>query len=223
MRSFVLAILFAGSALAQGFHFGVKGGVPATRYFETGRSGARNRSAEYSAATRRYTVGVATEWRFANLGWEVDALYKRMGYVGITTFFADPSGIRTTSAFDVKGHSWEFPLLAKYRFGSAVTPFVSGGAVLRYIGPVRARGERTVENLITRTTTREPIDTGEPSDLRKRFYPGLTAGAGVELDVGRIRLLPELRYTRWTANIAGAGGLLRFQPNQVDFLLGILF
>lgn len=105
----------------------------------------------------------------------------------------------------------------------AARPYVTGGAVLRYIGPVRARGEQTVEDLIARTTVHAPIDTTEPSDLRKRLYPGLTAGGGVEFGSRRWRLLPEFRYTRWTANIAGPGGTLRFSPNQAEFLLGLLF
>ena len=62
-----------------------------------------------------------------------------------------------------------------------------------------------------------------PSDLRKRFYPGLAAAAGIELGHGRLRWLPEFRYTRWTANIAGPSGPLRFNPNQAEFLLGLRF
>ena len=112
---------------------------------------------------------------------------------------------------------------AKYRFGRGVRPYIAGGGVLRYIGPVRARGQLTVVDLINRTTTHEPIDTSDPSDLRKRVYPGLVAAGGIEFGLGRLRLLPELRYTHWTANIAGPGGVLRFAPNQVEFLLGLLF
>ena len=208
----------------EGLHFGVKGGVPATRYFETGRTANRNGSSEYSAATRRYTVGLSAEWRFTEkFGLELDLLYKRMGYVGIVSYFASSTGVLTTSAFDAKGNSWDFPLLAKYRFGRAVHPYVAGGGVLRYIGPIRARGQQTVENLVTRTTTRVPIDTTEPTDVRKRLYPGLTAAGGIECGLGRLHVLPEFRYTHWTANIAGSGGVLRFSPNQAEFLLGLLF
>jgi hypothetical protein len=59
--------------------------------------------------------------------------------------------------------------------------------------------------------------------LRKRHYPGVAAGAGLELGSGRWRLLPEFRYTRWTADIELPGGLLRLGPNQAEFLLGLLF
>lgn len=222
LRFSLLLLTLPASGPAQNLHFGVKAGVPATTYFQTGRTGSRQGSSEYSAATRRYTVGVSAECRLTpHFGLELDALYKRMGYVGIVTTFG--AGILTTSALDAKGHSWDFPVLAKWRLGRGVRPYGSGGVVLRYIGPVRARGERTVEDLIARTTTRTPIDTTEPSDLRKRLYPGLTAAGGVEFGFGRLRLLPEFRYTRWTANIAGPGGTLRFNPNQAEFLLGFLF
>jgi hypothetical protein len=223
-RPLVVLLVLAAPGLAQRLLVGLKGGVPATVYFETGRSGSRVSSAEYSAATRRYTVGVAAEWRpTRSLGLECDVLYHRMGYVGITQFFSGPTGVLTTSSFDVKGHTWDFPLLVKRRFGRAVRPYAAGGAALRYVGPVRARGEVVVQNLITQTTTRSPLDTASPSDLRKRLYPGFVMAGGVELGRGRFRVLPEFRWTHWTANISRAGGLLRFHPNQAEFLLGLLF
>jgi len=58
--------------------------------------------------------------------------------------------------------------------------------------------------------------------LRKRFYPALTSG-GIEFGRSRLRLLPELRYTRWIAVLLGPGAVLRFNPNQFEFLVGILF
>lgn len=95
--------------------------------------------------------------------------------------------------------------------------------VLRYVGPVRGRGQQTSGSLITQTSTTIPLDTTEPSELRKRVYPGLAVAAGVELGGERFGLLPELRVTHWTANIAGPGGLLRFAPIQIEFLLGLRF
>lgn len=222
MRFFWLWFAAAAPVLAQGLHFGVKAGVPLGTYFETRRIGILHGYSDYSAATRRYTAGVTAEWRLKRtFGLEADVLYKRMGYVGI--IYTAWGGNITTSAFDAKGHSWEFPLLAKYRLGRVVRPFVAGGGVLRYVGPIRARGQVTVENLVARTTTITPIDTTEPSDFRKRIYPGLTVAGGIEFERGRARLLPEFRYTRWTANIQSPGGVLRFNPDQAEFLLGLLF
>lgn len=220
MRPLVLC-LFAAPALAQPFLGGVKLGVPITQYFETGRSGGLHGGADYSAATRRYTAGATAEWRIGNSwGLELDALFHRMGYVAIVDFFDSATGNYSHSAIDVKGDSWDFPLMAKFRFGR---PYVAAGGVFRYVGPVRGLGELTTGSLVTRTSTTTALDTSDPSELRKRFYPGVTAAAGVEFRTGRVRLLPEFRYTRWTANISGEGGLLRFEPNQAEFLLGVLF
>jgi hypothetical protein len=212
------------AAHGQGFSGGLKIGVPITQYFETGATGSRNGNAEYSAATRRYTFGASAEWRFTrSLGIEVEALFHRMGYVGIVNFTSSASGDIDNTAIDVKGDSWDFPLLAKYRFRSRVArPYIAGGGVLRYVGPVHGVGRQTIGSLVTQTGTTTPIDTSDPSELRKRTYPGVAVGGGIEIGAGRIRVLPEFRYTRWTANIGGPGSLLRF-ANQAEFLLGILF
>jgi hypothetical protein len=215
------------SVFCQGLHLGVKAGIPVTQYFETGASGSLHGGATYSAATRRYTVGASGEWQFTHsFGFEVDAMYHRMGYVGIVSFLDSANGNFRDSAIDVKGNSWDFPVMAKYRFGHVthvICPYVAAGAVVRHVGPVRGRGEQTVGSLVTGNSSTSPLDTGEPSELRKRFYPGLTAAAGLQVRIGRVCVLPEFRYTRWTANISVPGGLLRFGPNQSEFLVGLSF
>ena len=206
-------------AFAQGLHFGIKAGVPFTDYFETGLG-----PGDYSAATRRYVAGATGEWQWReSIGFEVDALFHRMGYVAIVDTFNDSTGVLSHSAIDVKGDSWDVPLLVKYRFGRRLSPYAVAGGVLRYAGPVRGLGQQTVTNLITRTTVTIPLDTSDPSELRKRFYPGVTAGGGIEFRIPHLRLQPEVRYTRWTANISAEGGLLRYPANQVEFLLGVVF
>lgn len=219
-----VVLLSASPACCQGLHLGLKAGIPITQYFETGAEGGLHGSATYSAATRRYTIGVSGEWRLSDsFGFEVDTLYHRMGYVAIVNSFDSANGNFQNSAIDVKGDSWDFPVLAKYRLGHVVRPYVAGGAVVRYLGPVRGRGQQTIGSLVSRTSSTSPLDTSDPSELRKRIYPGLTAAVGLETRVGRVRVLPEFRYTRWTANISAPGGLLRFPSNQAEFLAGVLF
>jgi hypothetical protein len=224
-RVAVLLLIAALPVLSQTLGFGVKGGVPLTRYFETTSANTLHGGHDYSAATRRYTFGVTGEWWFSShFGFAADLLYKRMGYVGIANSFG--AGRGTRSAVDVKGNSWDLPLLAKRRFlDGALHPFVSGGGVLRIVGPVRGKGERTDYDLIVHTEVTTPIDTSDPSDLRKRVYPGLVIGGGVEASAGRIRLVPEVRLTHWTANISSgeSPGALRFPSNQVEVLLAVLF
>jgi hypothetical protein len=208
----------------QGIRAGAMFGVPLTEYFETGSAGSRQGAADYSAATRRYTCGASVEWLWTkSLGFELDVLYHRMGYVAIVNRVSPASGDFVNSAIDVKGNSWDFPLLVKYRFGRSVKPFLAGGGVLRHAGPVRGRGEQITGSLVSGTSSAVALDTAEPSELRKRNYLGVTAVGGFELGGGRVRVLPEFRYTRWTSNIAGPGGLLRFAPNQAEFLVGVSF
>lgn len=217
----ILMVAGATSALAQGFHFGITAGVPLTEYFDTGRSGDLHGSREYSAATRRYTAGPAIEFQLTpRFGFETGALFKRIGYVGILTSFNN--GVLTTTAFDTKGDSWDIPLMAKYRFGGGVRSFVAAGGVVRYIGPIHGFGEITTQDLVAQTKTTTPIDTSDPTDVRKRWYPGVAFAAGLEFEAGRFRIGPEFRYTRWTANIAGPQGVLRFEPNQAEFLVTFL-
>jgi hypothetical protein len=208
----------------QGISVGLKIGIPVTEYFETGRSGSLHGDAQYSAATRRYTLGASGEWHLTkSFGFEIDALYHRMGYVAIVNFFDSANGNFSSSSIDVKGSSWEFPVMAKYRFSPRYRPYIAGGGVLRYLGPVRGRGTQTNGSLAGMTSSTTVLDTNDPSELRKRFYPGLTVGSGIEFGAGPMHLLPEFRYTRWTSNISGPGGLLRFAPNQAEFMFGVLF
>ena len=219
--SALFLITLATPAFAQGLRFGGKAGVPMTEYFDT-------ISPRYSSATRRYTVGPSIEvsvWK--NFGLEFDVLYKRMGYVGSASSRGRQPPFFTDS-FEVKGNSWDFPLMVKYRFGRGLPLYVAGGGFLRHIGPVRARGVRTGTRLVgvdgraVSMAFSEPFDTSDPSDLRKRTWPGLTVASGLEFGRGRFRVLPEFRYTRLTSNISEHGPL-RFNPNQAEFLLGFLF
>lgn len=221
--SALFVIALATPAFAQEFHFGLKVGVPVTDYFETGHAQVGRRSFTwYSAATRRYTVGASAEVGLKHgFAFEFDALYKRMGYVRNDHWDATP--IIRVSSFDVKGNSWDFPMMMKYRLNLGVSPFVSGGIMLRHIGPVRARGEQTVQDLIARTTVTTPIDTSNPPDLTHRNFLGLITAGGIEVGHGRLRLLPEFRYTYLITNFSGTGNALRLQPHQAEFLLGFLF
>ncbi len=216
-----LALLSMGTAFGQTFDAGVKAGVPATEFLETGTIGSVHGSAAYSSGTRRYTLGVTGEWHMTKtFGLELDAMYHRLGYGGTITAM----GVDTfsTSVFNVSGGAWDFPLLAKYRFGREnIRPFVAAGETLRYIGPVHEVSVQT--NMGLPLTVTNSIATDSPSDLNKRVYPGFTAAAGVEFSAGRFKVVPEVRYTRWTANISGPGGLLRITPDQLEINVAFEF
>lgn len=122
----------------------MKGGIPITAYFEIGASGGLHGGASYSAATRRYTVGATSEWRFGRtFSVEVDAMYHRLGYVGLIDSFNSSNGDFQHSAIDMKGSCWDFPLLATVRFRHAAGLYIAGGETLRYVGPVHGAGTIT--------------------------------------------------------------------------------
>jgi hypothetical protein len=90
---------------------------------------------------------------------------------------------------------WQFPTLAKYRFGShGLTPFVEAGPSFRVAG-----------NL---------------NDAKPSAYGG-TAGIGAEAKVWKFRLSPTVRYTHWAADSDRAGS--RTKRNQVELPLGLSF
>jgi hypothetical protein len=142
-------------------------------------------------------------------------------YTGVSTRFADfrsvagllaEIGITDKLSLEVNGlyrrlHldtgpdvvvTWEIPVLAKYKFSySKVKPFVELGPSFRPTGNLNA-------------------------------YPshyGISSGAGFEVDGGRVRFTPTLRYTRWAADNRPFGSPQ--QPftklDQVEFLVGISF
>ncbi len=97
--------------------------------------------------------------------------------------------------------SWEFPILLKKTLLPlpVVKPFIEAGWVPR--------------DILSSTFT--------PSSSSQ----GLVIGAGVQLGIGRLRLSPALRYTRWNnapALIVFANGpTISLTQNQVDVLIGL--
>jgi hypothetical protein len=87
--------------------------------------------------------------------------------------------------------TWEFPVLAKYRFSLAImSPFIEAGPSFRASGNLNGTS---------------------PSK------GGLTVGVGVEKQVWRMRITPQVRYTRWTRD---TGGDPVTKPDQIEFLVG---
>ncbi len=90
--------------------------------------------------------------------------------------------------------TFEFPLLGKYRFpGILVRPTISGGFVFQRLTDIPGL------------------------DNRK----GIVAGGGVEIKLPKVRIGPELRYTRFNERRTSSGFLTG--TNQVDILVGVSF
>jgi hypothetical protein len=121
----------------------------------------------------------------------IDALYRPMN---LTMAGVRPDGsIHSISPATVV--TWQFPALAKYRFGSrSVKPFIEAGPSFRVSGN---------------------LNNAAPSTY------GGTAGLGVEAQLGKLRIGPVARYTHWAADPDYAGS--RTKRNQVELLVGLSF
>jgi len=148
----------------------------------------------------------------ARLSIEVDALYKRIGYQYEST---GPFVASRTVA-----NSWEFPALLKFEIvPGPVRPFVDFGVSVRHLS-----GIKQIRQTISGATLNQ-VEITNPIEFNKQNDVGLTGGFGVAFKMGRVRISPEVRYTRWGGeNLRDPiNALLRTNRNQGDFLLGFTF
>ncbi len=95
---------------------------------------------------------------------------------------------------------WELPLIARYHFGG---PFLGVGVSFNHL--TGFHDARIVES-------------------RHRGTMGFVAGAGIEKRWGRLRLAPEIRFTRWVdRNFGVFDAPLRSNLTQVELLVGLSF
>ncbi len=194
MKKLLLSLLLFSLCTSQSvcaldwFTFGARVGTPLGDSIEEFRSPA----AELTPSQTNFLIGPSAELLLPfGLGFEVDALYKRTE-VELET----PSDVTSDTV-----SSWEFPLMAKYRFpGPNLKPFVGAGVAFRSFSNLSqfARGLDSTVN-------------------------GYVFGGGLLIKVGGVRLSPELRYTRWNSIDPGETTPVRNSKNQTDFMVGITF
>lgn len=213
-----LLVLSCFSLHAQRVSFGVKSGLTALNGF--------NGSPTHSE-TRIYTLGPTVELKlFRSLAIEADVLYHRMGYTLSTESFG------LTYITRMRTNAWDIAALLKhYASQSGVRPYVAGGLALRTFSGI-AGTRQTFGHL---PYTGAVVDTTSPMEakyLLEKDSVGPTAGAGLQFKAGRLRIGPEVRYTRWlnrSVDLQGSqynsGGFrpLFSSQNQIDFLLGLTF
>jgi hypothetical protein len=223
LGAFFLVLL---TATPQSLSIGAKGGVPLGDTFLDGGAGSRYNRASYRSSPVPATFGPTVEWTLSRrFALTADALYQRVHYsFDAYSFDLYQLAIHNASG-DTAGNSWTIPLQLRYRTRRWPAPFVAAGPVLRHFSGMQQAIDETVQLLpagnrpaSTFATHREGIDA---RDLKKRWYPGIAASAGYDWSHGRIAITPELRYIRWTANVAPDGLPLRFPPNQVTLMLGV--
>jgi hypothetical protein len=183
------------------FSFGAVGGVALTDAFDHESRGVMPLPGGGTEATRfrsfstrkDYLIGPTVDldlpWRGMSV--EVGALYRLMSLT-MAGVRADGSLHSISPATVV---TWQFPILAKYRFGrGSVKPFIEAGPSFRSSGNLNA---------------------SSPSPF------GVTAGSGVEMSFLGLRIAPRLRYTHWAADPDHTAS--RSKRNQLEALIGVYF
>jgi hypothetical protein len=181
MKQTVALMFFVCLPVAAQFHVGVKGGAALTD--------ALDPSGDFESRFRRWTLGPMVELDLPlGLGVEFNALYRKTGYFGPTgrAEFSTPT--------DNDANSWEFPLLAKYKFPGVVRPYLAGGWAYRNISDVGFLGGNS---------------------------NGLVFAGGIRINALMLKISPEIRYTRW--NNEPATGGLNTNRNQFEILVGLTF
>jgi len=207
MRLLAVFVFGAVCAFSQPFGAGVKLGVPFTDFVDKASSGTLS---DFSHP-KRYIFGLSGELRLPfGLGVEVDALYRRMGYDAVVTTSGNTVFLNTTA------NTWEFPLLAKYRFGKHIArPFVDAGVAWNTLHGLT----QSVRSAVSGGTITPIV-----SNPTESTTTGFVMGVGLEIKALLIHVTPEIRYTRWGAkHFFDPSGILNSNQSQSEFLLGISF
>lgn len=202
MKKFILLLLGATAAFSQPIGGGIKVGLPFTDFLDKASTGNINNFKN----PKRYIIGLTGELRLPfHFAIEVDALYRKMEYSGSITG-ANPADVTT------EGHTWQFPLLLKYRFGGEhLRPFIDGGFAWNRLGGLTE-------------TVKAAATGGSVSRASNTTLRGAVFGAGLDIKALMIHVQPEIRFTRWGAKqYFDAGNFFGRNQNQAEFLLGISF
>jgi hypothetical protein len=192
---------FIGSSLSgQEFRIGFVGGAPITSNFAPSSSvypgDAVNPPSDWKAVSgpRCFIAGMSLEALISSrFSIEGNVLHRDLWAKQIYTLNPGTPAASTTTNQFIASTTWEFPVLFKYTMGgNRWRPFVEGGVSFRSL-------ERT----------------GAPGPSRH----GFTGGAGVAIELGRIQLAPQFRYTRWAES--QTNGYYMVKPDQLELLTGI--
>jgi hypothetical protein len=179
-----LSMALDPAASGQRLYWGVIGGTSLTADFPAyslsapaDAYGNPAYSFEHLPGSRSLILGGLLEVRLTgNLAIEADILHRPLPDIVVdTTFPAGAPSVTKTYKF-LAANTWEFPVMLKWNLPSPpawetrVRPFLEGGAAFR---------------------TSQDDDAVLPSQF------GITAGVGVAVHFGKLRVAPTIRYTRW--------------------------
>jgi len=194
-------------AWAQQVYFGAAGGTNLTSNFPTtdiftpaDAFGNPANRFQYLTGPRSPIFGALVEGRLSErFSIEANALLRPMrNTIVYTEFLANGSSRATTNQYTAV-RAWEFPVMLKYtlppaRSDGRLRPFLEAGPSFR---------------------TEEDARAVEPSPF------GVSAGIGVAFHLGRIRIAPMVRYTRWEHE--SIYPRYATKPDQIEFLTSIAY
>lgn len=177
------------SVFAQHVSLGVIGGASLTQDFQNASfaPGVGPGLTIYSTPKRYIAGGMLDIALPLHFSIEVDGLYHELKYTWAAVL---PNGtLNSISPSPVV--TWEFPVLAKYRFSfPVVRPLIEAGPSFRVSGNLNGTS---------------------PSNH------GFTVGAGFEKQAWKLKIEPQIRYTRWAKDGEGAPVT---KPDQLELLVG---
>lgn len=174
--------------MAQPISFGVRGGVPFTGSF----ANTLGVDTSTTSGSDSYLVGPMVEAHLPfGFSVEADGLYHPLH---LSQTIVAGTTVHNSYTFQ----SWEFPILAKYRFlhTPIVKPLIEAGPTFRATSQA----------------------------LTQFSKAGFVIGGGVEFKMGHLRIEPDIRYIRWGSDSTVSGE--NFAPsdvNQAQFSVGVSF
>jgi len=176
---------------------GIRGGVPFTGALSDLTTHGVDVISRSFSDSNQYIIGPMVELHLPfGFSIEADALYRPLNVATESQVAPQQAVFRTSKNVS----SWEFPILGKLRLPLVplVKPYVDAGPSFRVAG----------------------------SDLSFVYSKGLTVGLGLELKISKLRIGPEIRYTRWGSDTKPSVSSLvsiASNSNQGEFLVGISF
>ena len=194
-RVVAIVLLLPLGAFAQTLSVGVVGGGSFTdafrdQFFREPGIPAPIIGSKFFSPAKDYLAGAILELRFdPHWSLETDGLFRQL-HMTSAAVLADGS-LNSVSPSPVV--TWEFPVLAKYRFGyGRFKPLVEAGPSFRSAGNLNGT---------------------DPSRA------GITAGLGLETRWRALKIAPVVRYTRWNRDNVSVDEAST-QRNQVELLVG---
>jgi len=197
MKIFLVSLFLLTGAFGQSLSVGIRGGVPFTGALSDLTTNGVDVVSRSFSNSNQYIIGPMVELHLPfGLSIEADGLYQPLNLTTETQVVPQTTVFRTSKNVS----SWEFPILGKFRLPllPLVKPYVDAGPSFRVAG----------------------------SDLSFVSSRGLTAGLGLELKISKLRIAPEVRYTRWGSDTKPTVGnviSVASNSNQGEFLVGISF